>query len=51
MTSKDIAYQARTYPHRDIEGMINELINEKLCAAERSEGIMSTLRTMRSVRI
>ena len=38
MTPEEIAYQARTYPHRDIEGMINELINEKLCAAERSVG-------------
>lgn len=34
MTPKEIAYQARTYPHRDIEGMINNLINERLCNAE-----------------
>jgi len=30
MTAKDIAYQARTYPHRDIEKMIIEYTHKRV---------------------
>ena len=34
MTPKEIAYQARTYPHRNIEKMISEYVNKKLIGAD-----------------
>ena len=42
MTAKDIAYQARTYPHRDIEKMIIDYTHKRVEDALSKKQVQAT---------